>query len=223
MKYAISDIHGCFDKYKKMLDIIDLKDEDTLYVLGDVTDRGEGGIDVLLDMMQRTNVVPILGNHDYMARMFLKNLDREASDKTLEMFLLWCADGGKATAGKFAELDEKTKKNVLSYWDTFQFYEKTTAGGKNFFLSHTLPKYEEGKSIFDCSIGEYIVGETSYDKIYMSDTYTVTGHVPTLYIDEKSKGKIWQGNRHIAIDCGAFFGSPLGCIRLEDFQEFYAE
>ena len=40
----MSDIHGCFDKYQKMLRRIDFAPEDTLYVLGDVIDRGPDGI-----------------------------------------------------------------------------------------------------------------------------------------------------------------------------------
>ena len=37
MQYAVSDIHGCYDKYIRLLRRIDLKPSDTLYVLGDVT------------------------------------------------------------------------------------------------------------------------------------------------------------------------------------------
>ena len=57
--------------------------------------------------------------------------------------------------------------------------------------------------------------------MYFHDKYIVTGHTPTGYIEEKSKGKIWFGNNHIAIDCGAVFGNPLGCLCLDTFEEFY--
>ena len=40
MQYAASDIHGCYDKYVQLLRRIDLKASDTLYVLGDMIDRG---------------------------------------------------------------------------------------------------------------------------------------------------------------------------------------
>ena len=39
MIYCISDIHGEYDKFIQMLGLIGLRDEDTLYVLGDVFDR----------------------------------------------------------------------------------------------------------------------------------------------------------------------------------------
>ena len=51
----------------------------------------------------------------------------------------------------------------------------------------------------------------------------VTGHTPTVTIDPAYRGKIYHKNGHLAIDCGAGFGLPLGCVRLEDFKEFYVE
>ncbi len=53
MIYAMSDLHGCYDKYIKMLKMIKLNDGDTLYILGDIVDRGDGGIKILQDMMVR--------------------------------------------------------------------------------------------------------------------------------------------------------------------------
>ena len=61
----MSDIHGCFDKYPAMLREIGSSSRDTLYVLGDVIDRGPDGIKILQDMNRRPNVVPILGNHEF--------------------------------------------------------------------------------------------------------------------------------------------------------------
>jgi hypothetical protein len=60
MIYVCSDIHGCYAKYLRMLEEIDLKKSDTLYILGDVLDReGDGGIDILQDVMQTPNVTLI--------------------------------------------------------------------------------------------------------------------------------------------------------------------
>ena len=67
MVYAISDVHGLYDKYIKMLDKIKFNDSDTLYVLGDAIDRGPGPLKVLFDMHKRVNVIPLMGNHEYIA------------------------------------------------------------------------------------------------------------------------------------------------------------
>ncbi|MBD5474847.1 MAG: fructose-bisphosphatase class III [Lachnospiraceae bacterium] len=67
MTYVISDIHGNFEKYEDMLELIHLSDEDGLYVIGDVIDRGPDGIKILKDVMERPNAHMILGNHELMA------------------------------------------------------------------------------------------------------------------------------------------------------------
>ena len=49
--YAIADIHGEYDLFMELLDKIALQDTDTLYVIGDVVDRGPHPVKVLQQMM----------------------------------------------------------------------------------------------------------------------------------------------------------------------------
>lgn len=74
MTYCVSDLHGCVDKYRLLLEKINLQPNDTLYVLGDCVDRGEHGIEILLDIAERKNVVLLMGNHDYIADALLRYL-----------------------------------------------------------------------------------------------------------------------------------------------------
>ena len=67
MIYAVSDLHGCYDRYRQLLDKLDLEEQDTLYVLGDALDRGPEGFQILSDMASRPQVVGLLGNHEAMA------------------------------------------------------------------------------------------------------------------------------------------------------------
>ena len=83
MIYVMSDIHGEYRKYMQMLEQIAFTKEDTLYVLGDVVDRGEYGLKILRDMMLRSNVIPILGNHEFMAANCLTWLKREITEENL--------------------------------------------------------------------------------------------------------------------------------------------
>ena len=50
--YCMSDIHGELDKFELMLDLIHFSDEDHLYILGDVIDRGARGVDILRRIME---------------------------------------------------------------------------------------------------------------------------------------------------------------------------
>ena len=45
--YVISDMHGRFEEFKQMLELIDFSSSDTLYILGDVIDRGPDPIEML--------------------------------------------------------------------------------------------------------------------------------------------------------------------------------
>lgn len=56
MIYVMSDLHGCFEEYKRMLEKIDFKESDTLYILGDIVDRGSQSIQILQDKIGRAHV-----------------------------------------------------------------------------------------------------------------------------------------------------------------------
>lgn len=51
MVYVMSDLHGCYDAYVKILKKISFSKEDILYILGDVVDRGPNGMKILLDIL----------------------------------------------------------------------------------------------------------------------------------------------------------------------------
>lgn len=92
---------------------------------------------------------------------------------------------------------------------------------KKYHLSHTVPEKEKMLRSDRCRITDFIIGEPDYEKVYFKDTVLVTGHTPTGFIDPDYKGRIWKGNNHIATDCGAVFGNPLGCICLDTMEEIY--
>ena len=221
MIYAISDLHGCYDLYLKMLEKIKLTDKDTLYVLGDVIDRGDGGIKILFDMMERVNVVPILGNHDYTCAYLLKRLKTKATPQLKEIFKGWLEDGGLTTYQEFKKLNDEDKQKIIDYLNSFLVFEEIETQSGKFFLSHTVPAKERMDDFDNIDWRELITGRAEYDKRYFEDKYLVTGHTPTALIDYTSKGKILEINNHIAIDCGAVFNGTLGCICLDTLEKFY--
>ena len=225
MIYAMSDLHGCYDKYIKMLEKINFSDNDILYILGDIVDRGPDGIKILQDIMKRKNVIALRGNHDFLAHYTLKFLatssDMYDGDGFSGKYRSWIFDGGKPTEEGFNELAEVEQKKVLLYMSCIPIYEEIEVNGNKFFLAHTVPSKERMQNFNSLLWQEFIIGEPEYEKEYFADKFIVTGHTPTGFIDLKYKGKIWKGNNHIAIDCGAVFGNPLGCICLDTLEEFY--
>lgn len=232
MIYVISDLHGCYNKYIKMLEKINLSDSDTLYILGDIVDRGPDGIKIWQDIIQRKNVTALRGNHDFLAYHLLKVLSKRSlfdilnsgqDDGFIEKYRSWIFDGGKPTEEGFNALEKAEQKKLLLYMSYMPIYEEIEVNGNKFFLSHTVPSKKRMQNFDSLLWQEFIIGEPEYEKEYFPDKYIVTGHTPTGFIDTEYKGKIWSKNHHIAIDCGAVFGNPLGCICLDNLQKFYVE
>ena len=62
--YVVSDIHGEYELFIRLLEEIHLKETDTLYVLGDILDRGPHPIQIILKLMEMPTVVCLTGNHE---------------------------------------------------------------------------------------------------------------------------------------------------------------
>lgn len=226
MIYAISDLHGCFGKFIKMLETINFSDNDTLYILGDIVDRGEDGIKILQYIMDKQNIIPLIGNHDYNAKRCLEKWSAMAdtlSDRILTVTALLKMDGGEPTLEAFKKLPDEAKRKVLSFLNTFIIYDELEVNGNKFFMSHTVPEKARMDDFENLTWQEFIFGEPEYEKQYYPDKYIVTGHTSTSFINPDYTGRIYKANNHIAIDCGATFGNPLGCICLDNFEEFYVE
>lgn len=227
MVYVISDIHGCYDKYLKLLDRLNMSEKDSLYVLGDVVDRGDCGIRILLDLAKRKNVFSYRGNHDHCALTFLRNFcitnDGYGTDGLMEAFRLWLSDGGYTTYEEFLSVKRPEQLAALNYLNSMPLFEEIIINDQKFFLAHTVPEKEKMLQMDKCCLFDFIMGEPEYEQTYFDDTIIVSGHTPTGFIDPEYTGRIWKGNNHIAIDCGAVFGNPLGCICLDTMEEIYVE
>lgn len=220
----MSDLHGCFDLYKKMLDRIKLKEEDVLYILGDLVDRGDKPMEILLDVADRRNVVTFCGNHDYRARAILKRVvsgNNVESLKCSEDYDMWLEDGGNTTIEAFMKLTSVEKQKALSVLDNLILYKRLVLRGRHFFMAHTVPEKELFEEFDKLENEDFILGEPDYELVYDENLTIITGHTPTSFIDEKYRGRIWKNNNHIAVDCGAVFNGRLGCLCLDTMEEIY--
>lgn len=229
--YVMSDIHGCKDEYYKALESIQFNEVDTLYVLGDVVDRGPDGIEILQDMMMRPNVIPLIGNHDYMALLMLKKLSVQITEENADSYLTmddmtsyvnWLSDGGNPTIEAFRKLGADEKEAVLEYLEEFSLYEEIQVEGKEYLLVHAgLEPFVPGKPLEEYELHEMIFEAPDYSKVYFEDKILVTGHRPTLSLKGPDKGKILCTNNHIAIDCGCVYGGKLAVMCLNNGKKWY--
>ena len=230
--YVISDVHGNFEGYMKILELINFSDEDTLYVNGDVIDRGMGGIKILQHMMMHSNIYPILGNHEYAAATCLRFLMQEISEEsianideeTIKNLMEWQNIGGQRTMDAFHKLSREEKQDIVEYLDEFSLYEEVSVNGKQFVIVHAgLANFSINRPLDDYEIYELIFKAPYYDSVYFPDKYLVTGHLPTRAIEENpNPDKLFIHNNHIAIDCASGYDGCVGCICLDTFEEFYS-
>ena len=130
MIWVMSDIHGDYEHYMEMLEKIELGDDDKLYILGDILDRGEGGFELLFDIMERDNVFLIKGNHELFYEMFYEH---KLSSKT------WIQYGGVFSVSSLAELSDEQKEKAYEYIKGLPHYIELDIEGTSWFLTHAGP------------------------------------------------------------------------------------
>jgi serine/threonine protein phosphatase 1 len=99
-RYAIGDIHGGSKTFRALLDRINLRPGDRLFLLGDYIDRGpdsNGVLDIILQLMDGGyDVRPVLGNHEDMLLQAVTGADD-----------YWMEGWGRETLKSFGVLSPK--------------------------------------------------------------------------------------------------------------------
>ena len=232
--YVISDIHGEYDLLIELLEKIKLRSSDTLYVLGDILDRGPRPIKTVQLLMKMPNAVCLVGNHELMALECLGFLMQEITDmsiaaldeKILDNILTWQSSGSQTTLDEFKMMDKEEQQEVVDFIKEFDLYAELSVGDKEYLLVHAgLGNFSPEKDIEDYSLHDIVWERADYNVKYFDDIYVITGHTPTQSIEGNPRpGYIYRHNNHIAIDCGAFIpGGRLAAICLDSGEEFYAE
>ena len=228
MTYVLSDLHGRYDLYVKMLEKIKFSKEDTLYILGDFVDRGTDGLKIVLDIAERDNVIGLMGNHDLLALSILSNLDKGLNPGQLEdmryLIDIWKLDGGAVTYKEYKKLSPKERKLALMTIDGFRNYAEVKVCEREFVLVHGgIRDYSNDRPLSDYTIEDlaFIREDYSKPKFAKSGKYLITGHTPTAVIEGAEEGRIYKNHDHIAIDCGAIYGFGLGSLCLDNMEEYY--
>lgn len=230
MTYIIGDICGNKEKYEKMLEKLNPKDTDAVFVIGNVL-CGESGIEILQDMMYRANIFPVLGKQEYYARKLLpviaeyKSVEKAAenmNDEDKELLREWLNTKYGKTVEDFLSLDEEGKEAILDYLSEFAPYEEIEEGGKTFVIvSSGIRNFDEDKPLEDYAEEDFLFAETNYMTPYFSDRYLVTGNKPTAMISREFTGKVYSKKRHLAIDCGVLYGGNLAAVCLNPLKVYY--
>ena len=225
MHYVLSDIHGNSAAFDTILSMINLTDDDQLYILGDVIDRGPDGIELLQRIRMMKNCVLLLGNHEYMMINAMRKPDN------YHLFRLWWMNGCENTYQSFLALSKSEKEDLLEYLEGLPLQTEIDVHGLKYILVHAAPI-----QLFPTE-GEDYPDERKFAVWYrmplalpneLTGKTIIFGHTPTEYVQfsEYPMMRIAHEDGVIDIDCGCAYpnsGGQLGCLRLEDGMEFYSD
>lgn len=243
--YAVSDIHGYCETFLKGLEEIGFSDQDYLWCLGDMIDRGPDGIQILQYIMRHDNMDLLIGNHEF---MLLNSVDDngEAVCNGKDAFLWLDANGGRITFSRYRELPVEERIELLDWLKQRYVVRTMEVDDQAWCLTHSFynPKCENKQY---CDIPYRDVWSITWSSIWRHDPLThaldvypnydytfICGHVPVQNIrawqtsdeDETVSLKSFYHENVINIDGGCAIG-PVSAInngaiflKLNDKKEF---
>ena len=224
--YVISDIHGEADRFHRMLEQIAFSGQDTLYILGDVIDRGEEGIPLLREILACPQMVMLLGNHEYMC---LQYHSLEATEVEVRR---WNRNGNAPTLAGLDRLTSAQRAEVFAFLRQLPVHLDLCVEGCRFHLVHGFP----GETVRD-QVWERPAPDSPNP--FPDGRQVIVGHTPVLSLGHtkeererladalQARGehlRIFHGPGFVDLDCGCGHDLPvkaLACLRLVDMAEFY--
>lgn len=232
MTYVMSDIHGNLKRFNRIMKLIDLHPEDTLYILGDVIDRYPDGITILQRIMKKSNIKMLLGNHEHMMLQSLgvyQNRDTPSLSDILQrrkQLKCWHHNGGKATHDQFQQQSPKEQKRIVEYLNALPRNISIEVNGKEFLLIHggIESNFNVYTSEYDDAISHAVWSRNHLSTCITKDKLLVFGHTPTFHFKNFFPPQIFQQDNRIGIDCGCGYEiGRLACLRLDDMKVFYSD
>ena len=223
MDYCISDIHGNYDLFCRLLDKIKFCDKDKLYVLGDIIDKGQDSIRLAKLLFFIPNVCCIAGNHEYDFLKYYRALMKQTEDYdwVLEKLRSYFTDGKL--------LDWET----VDQFDLLPFYIETD----KFIGVHAGIPFQDGMLLPpEDARPEQLV----YDRFFKEpnvlprgEKCILYGHTPVRYLTGRDEILLYQrdgtgkGSQNIAdyckihLDTGVALSGVLGCFTVNSCLTFY--
>ena len=224
MTYVLSDIHGEYELFCRLMEKVKFSDGDTLISCGDMIEKGKHSVRLVDLLFSMKNAVLLAGNHEYDFLKYYWALMRQNEDYGLVLRKLqtYFPDDGELLGWESVD-----RLEALPY-----FYE-----AEDYICVHAgVPLDREGRILpLDDASPEQLV----YDRIF-KEPQTVPkegkcvffGHTASMslgvgaqitrYLREGKRGDHVRDHYKIHLDTGAWMSGVLGCFRIEDCESFYA-
>lgn len=216
--YAFSDVHGHAAALDRLLSRVSPSDDDALFMLGDMIDRGPQVVEVLSVVRSLKNCTTLMGNHE---QLMLTALDHPG-DPRLEFD--WTRNGGSMTQESLATLERDAYEWFVDWIHGLPTYATCEASGRRFLFAHAgiRPGVAEPPETWDdTSALAFLAAQSTDDLLWIRGGFwdcptglmdssgngaiVVAGHTPTLYV-ERSYGAppaLGDDGRCQMLFCGA--------------------
>lgn len=127
--YVLSDVHGHKAALDEALALASPGDDDSIYVLGDMVDRGPDPLGVIQLVRSLPNAHVLMGNHERML------VDILMGTGEMDNFT-WALNGGVATALGFDALDKDELAELVDWVAALPLYEVVDTESRRYILVH---------------------------------------------------------------------------------------
>lgn len=240
-RFVVGDIHGCYSKLRDVLDRAKFQpDEDILYSLGDLCDRGKQNREVLDYLVSLPHFEGVFGNHDVWIKNYIEALLDEGHVSQAAVSC-WRNNGGGSTIDDLSECNESTLRQYLDLLKRLKYRIELD----NCILQHNpipnqwLSDRAPSVTVDEVTLGNYRDKQFNIDELYDEELWgrfitrifhypksaeaqeyvgenkkvILCGHTPIIDVLKLELFKI------IDIDTGAFVGEAFPsyyCGWLED-------
>lgn len=231
--YVISDIHGCYDTFIKLLENSEFDiNNDVLYILGDIIDRGDKTLEMYEWVKERINknVFMILGNHEDMfisdvmglrgqelwSKKFAcenSGVEFKMTEQEKQQYNYFMKDLFGVVADQYGTIKDLRRRRGLSiseleemanFFQELPLYYEVEVNGKIYTLVHAFCR----RKIEDTSRDDFVWNRSlANPHLGVEGKHVIFGHTPTICEEYDAKGgvvitNLSENTSTMNIDCG---------------------
>ena len=229
MEYIISDIHGEYDLFIKLLKKIGFDSNDKMIICGDIFDKGPQSIKLLKYIRKQNNMIFIIGNHEYDFLKYYNGIMRKLKDGFNKEEVL------KKINSYFPKEDCELDWDDLNWLEDSPFYYETN----DYICVHAGISINSNNEVINPLDND--INVLVYDRRFKDPELIINnskcvfyGHTPTSYYTNEYKIITYKRKESINVnsikdlykvhlDWGTYLGGVLGCFCIDNCESYYVK
>lgn len=229
MTYLISDIHGEYSLFLKLLNSIHFSSSDKMIICGDILEKGPHSIKLFKFVRNHSNVIFIIGNHEYDFLKYYTSIMMKLDDGFDEKEVL------KKINSFFPKEEDTLNWEDLDWLENCAYYYET----EDYICVHAGIGLNNNNEVINPKDNDVRV--LVYDRNFKDPNLIINnskcvffGHTPTGYLIDDyriitykrkdiEKVKSIRDFYKIHLDCGTSLSGVLGCLCIENCKEYYVK